>query len=53
MTRVEHEWMEHEANSARWLFPLRGPQRQVFVAAVEQKATFCSLQEASFTSLPL
>jgi hypothetical protein len=24
----------------KWLFPLRGPQRQVFVAGVEVKATF-------------
>ena len=31
--------IESEATSASWIFPLRGPQRQVFVAGVEVKST--------------
>ena len=34
-------------HTLKWLFPLLGPQRQVFVAGVEVKATFDELQKAT------
>ena len=35
---------------AKWLFPHRGPQRQVFVVGVEVKATFHDLQTSTSES---
>jgi hypothetical protein len=34
-------------HNAEWLFPIRGPHRQVFVYGVEVKATLQEVSDAS------
>jgi hypothetical protein len=42
-----------ESKPAKWLFPDRGPRRQVFVAGVEVKAIQKTLCKGTFTLVPL